>query len=312
MAKGRLLGLSALFLTGVLAACGSAGMGEAGNPAAAERFPVDTQVLEVDRGRLFVRQRSVPTAQVALVAIHGGPGMQSDYLWELDRLVGEKLSFVTYDQHGAGRSQPSDPVMTMESYTAELEQVIESSAHPRAILFGHSWGALVAVNYAAEHPDRVIGLILMGPAPLTFQQLTEGARQFQARVERLVAEGLLSVPMNPNNPSDLLPTYFADPTFKAPESLTGISYSTAANTLTWQALGDYDFVEQASMIGAPAMVLWGDKDPFGSEWGRSVARSIGEAGSQFVLLEECGHYWHECPEQFYGEVERFLEQVGVR
>lgn len=277
-------------------------------PVVAEGFPVRMEVIESERGRLFVRQRRAEVAQTALITIHGGPGMQSDYLWELEQLAGARLSVVSYDQHGSGRSRPSTFDMTMDSYLEELERVADFVGYQRLILFGHSWGGLVAVNYAARNPQQVVGLILMGPAPLTFQELYEGADNFQGRVERLVAQGAISP--GPYELAEFLPAYFADPDFRAPAVLTDIDYSRVVNTATWQALGDYDFRQQAREINIPALVLWGQGDPFGVEWGRSVSQSIGESGSRFALLEDCGHYWHECPEQFYEEVQGFLSELG--
>lgn len=263
-------------------------------------------------GSLFIRQRQSPTAQAAMITIHGGPGMQSDYLWELERFSSRQLSVVSYDQHGTGRSQPSDMDYTMGSYIAELEEVVELTGYRQVILFGHSWGALVAVNYAASHPESVAGLILLGPAPLTFQELEEGSGRFQERVARLTASGDLLLSDDMYDLAELLPVYFADPSFEPTEKLAGMENSTVVNAATWMAIGEYDYLNVAGLIQAPTLVLWGEEDPFGVEWGTAVSQAIGDGTSELVLLPECGHFWQECPDRFDARFTEFLAGIGIR
>lgn len=74
---------------------------------------------------------------------------------------------VTYDARGHGESEPAS---RGEGYdypglVADLEAVVESQiAGDRAIVGGHSMGAHTAVAYALRSPERVAGLVVVGPS----------------------------------------------------------------------------------------------------------------------------------------------------
>ncbi|MBS1676945.1 MAG: alpha/beta hydrolase [Actinobacteria bacterium] len=73
---------------------------------------------------------------------------------------------ITYDARGHGQS---DPAPTGQSYgypelIADLERVVEAEVGKgRFLLGGHSMGAHTAVGYALAHPERLSGLVVVGP-----------------------------------------------------------------------------------------------------------------------------------------------------
>jgi pimeloyl-ACP methyl ester carboxylesterase len=73
---------------------------------------------------------------------------------------------VSYDARGHGESDPA-PAGTGYGYprlVADLESVVaETVGAGRFLLAGHSMGAHTAVAYALAHPDRLAGLVLIGP-----------------------------------------------------------------------------------------------------------------------------------------------------
>jgi 3-oxoadipate enol-lactonase len=74
---------------------------------------------------------------------------------------------VSYDARGHGES---DPAPAGEGYgyprlVADLERVVAAEVgEGRFVLVGHSMGAHTAVAYALRHPDRLAGLVVVGPA----------------------------------------------------------------------------------------------------------------------------------------------------
>ena len=112
---------------------------------------------------LFVRRigSGPPT-----VVLHGGPGAHHDYLLPgFDALaVGRELIY--YDQRGGGRSPvPRDVPVGWTEQVADLEALRERWSLDRLTLAGYSWGALLALLYALDHPQRVERLALISPAP---------------------------------------------------------------------------------------------------------------------------------------------------
>lgn len=98
----------------------------------------------------------------AVIGLHGGPGMSSRYLNRLAEIVDDDHQLILYDQLGAGDSDwPSgDFVWTVGRFVDELETVRSYFGLDRVTLVGQSWGGMLALQYALDHPDRVRGLVL--------------------------------------------------------------------------------------------------------------------------------------------------------
>lgn len=102
-----------------------------------------------------------------IIVLHGGPDFDHGYLLpDLDRLK-DAFRLIYYDQRGRGRSadhvRPED--VTLASDVADLDTVSRHFRLDAAALLGHSWGAVLALEYGVRHPTRVSHLILMNPAP---------------------------------------------------------------------------------------------------------------------------------------------------
>jgi len=78
---------------------------------------------------------------------------------------------------------------------------------------------------------------------------------------------------------------------------------------TWTALGNFDFTAETKKLALPVLVLYGKDDPFGMRMVDTVVSSLSSADVEFVLLEKCGHYWHECPDQFFPSVRDYLKDT---
>jgi proline iminopeptidase len=106
--------------------------------------------------------------------LHGGPGIPHDYLANL-ALLGDERPVVFYDQLGCGQSErPEDPALwTRERFARELGAVRAALGLDEVVLYGHSWGTILAVDYltgdyhmgvGGARPSGVRGAILAGPA----------------------------------------------------------------------------------------------------------------------------------------------------
>jgi proline-specific peptidase len=212
MAFRIVFGLLGMAIT--VAACTVAG--ESGDPQVPH--VVETEV-DADDVTLHVRTAGDVDSAPVLIAIHGGPGMSSDYMISLERLAGDQLAVVTYDQRGTGRSSSPSPDAanyTLDKYVDDLDAVREATGRAEVHLLGHSWGGIVALRYATVHPERVETLILMGSGAPSRQAVEEGEmRMAQARA-RLQDQG--AIPRTIENLDDVLPAYFAIPRSQFPRS----------------------------------------------------------------------------------------------
>lgn len=104
-----------------------------------------------------------PTIKVLL--LHGGPGSTHEY-WECAEsfFPREGIEFILYDQLGSHYSdQPMDSSLwTNERFVEEVEQVRQALQldENNFYLVGHSWGGILAMDYALKYQQHIKGLII--------------------------------------------------------------------------------------------------------------------------------------------------------
>jgi pimeloyl-ACP methyl ester carboxylesterase len=115
-----------------------------------------TGFVDVPGGRLWYEARGQGTP---LVLIHDG--LLSSETWdEQAPAFARHFRVIRYDRRGYGRSEaPKEPWSDVD----DLHALFESLKLGRALLIGCSYGGSLAVDYALAHPDRLEGLVLVGP-----------------------------------------------------------------------------------------------------------------------------------------------------
>lgn len=119
--------------------------------------------VDVTGGKVWYRIVGSGTA-TPLLLLHGGPGAMSDYFEPLSALTDER-PVVFYDQLGSGKSDRPDDVSlwTTERFVEELGQLRTALGLDQIHLLGHSWGAMLAVDYMLTKPGGVVSLTLASP-----------------------------------------------------------------------------------------------------------------------------------------------------
>ena len=102
---------------------------------------------------------------VKMLLLHGGPGLTHEYLEPFDSwLPAAGVEYYYYDQLGSAYSdQPEDQSLwTLPRFVDEVDQVRRALGLDRSnfVLFGHSWGGLLAIEYALTHPGQLKGMIV--------------------------------------------------------------------------------------------------------------------------------------------------------
>jgi proline iminopeptidase len=282
----------------------------------------------VGRGdvRLYVRDvgRGMP-----IVVLHGGPDFDHQYLLpEMDRLA-ESFHLVYYDQRGRGRSfsgrQPDD--VTMATEVDDVERVRERFSFESIVVLGHSWGCLLAMEYAIRHPGRVSHLVLMNPAPAS------GADAIAFRndlARRRTSEQNMR-----------MDEIRSDPTFQAGDVETEAEYyrihyaTTLRNTDHLEAVvgrlrsafsdagivaaraieeklyedtwlrDRYDLIPALRRLDIPTLIIRGEADFVPLATVGHIADAI--PGSRLVVLPECGHFAYlEQPDKTCAVISAFL------
>ena len=100
-----------------------------------------------------------------VLLLHGGPGASDELYESFDLWFPQAgIEYYYYDQLGSFRSdQPDDPSLwTLERFVDEVEQIRQALRLDRGnfVLFGQSWGGLLAMEYAVHHQQQLKGLVI--------------------------------------------------------------------------------------------------------------------------------------------------------
>jgi proline iminopeptidase len=266
--------------------------------------------------QLFERRAGVGPETVVL---HGGPGAHHDYLLPgFDRLaVGRTLIY--YDQRGGGRSQVSrETPVGWREHVQDLEALRELWQFDRLTLAGYSWGGLLALLYALEHPERVERLALISCGPVWRGARSEFERRLaernaapavQAERRRLQTSGLRE--QDPELYRRRLfelsvAGYFHD--WQRARELTPFRITGRTQQEVWDSLGDFDLRPDLARLELPALVLHGEADPIPIETAEELARIL---GVPLQRIPACGHVpYVEAPEAFTRLLDGFLPRAG--
>lgn len=103
--------------------------------------------------------------RIKLLLLHGGPGATHEYFEAFDSyLPAAGIEYYYYDQLGSAYSdQPDDPrLLDVDRYVEEVEQVRKALGLDAGnfYLLGHSWGGILAMEYALKYPQHLKGLVV--------------------------------------------------------------------------------------------------------------------------------------------------------
>jgi pimeloyl-ACP methyl ester carboxylesterase len=99
-----------------------------------------------------------------LVLLHGIGANAGSWIHQLEALS-ERFRVIAWDAPGYGGSTPLVPsTPSAADYARALESFVDALGLSRFVLVGHSLGALMAGAFAASHPARLQGLVLLSPA----------------------------------------------------------------------------------------------------------------------------------------------------
>jgi pimeloyl-ACP methyl ester carboxylesterase len=253
-----------------------------------------------------------------VVALHGGPGASHDYLRPQFDLLARGRTLLYYDQRGGGASPVArEAALGWRAHVADLAAVVRAEARPvPATLIGFSWGGLLALLFAMEHPDLVARLVLIGPAPTYPEARASYAAEFerrQAAPEVAEARAALSRSgLRERDPDTFwrrafalsVAGYFKDPA--RARDLTPFRVGSRAQHAVWESLKGLDLRERVRGVSAETLILHGRHDPVPLAASETLARLLPHG--RLVVFEDSGHaLYAEETEKFVREVEGFLQ-----
>ena len=119
--------------------------------------------LEVDSTHTLYLEESGNRDGIPVLCIHGGPGAGSEPLHR--RFYNpDEYRIILFDQRGAGKSTPHAELNdnTTDHLINDIETIRKFLGIEKWVLFGGSWGSTLALLYAQQYPETVMGMILRG------------------------------------------------------------------------------------------------------------------------------------------------------
>jgi proline iminopeptidase len=264
--------------------------------------------LPVDRAMLYYR---VIGQGQPIHLLHGGPGFSHTYLLpDMDRLA-DTFRLIYYDQRGRGKSARNVDLasVSIQSEMDDLEHMRAYFQLERVALLGHSWGGLLALEYALRYPERVSHLILLNTAPASYDdcKLFEQERDANAPDDAALVQALQSTPAYEEGDLDARAAayrpYFRA-TLRSPDLLDRLIEHlqtgwTKQDVLMARAIGErlwgetykspgYDLLPKLTQLRIPTLIMHGDYDFVPIACATHIAEAI--PGARLVVLRDCGHF----------------------
>jgi len=121
------------------------------------------RMVPVVDGKYKVWTKRVGHSPIKVLLLHGGPGFTHEYFEVMESFLPQAgIEFYYYDQLGVNNSdQPDDlSLSTLPRYVEEVEEVRRGLGLEDFILYGHSWGGMLAIDYALKYQSHLRGLVI--------------------------------------------------------------------------------------------------------------------------------------------------------
>jgi pimeloyl-ACP methyl ester carboxylesterase len=142
---------------------------------------------------VYVNELGPTVATTPTVIFESGIGATSQNWLRLQREVARQMRTISYDRPGLGWSLPANSAPTPQILASGLRSLLRAAqiSGPYVVV-GHSFGGLVARQFAADYPDEVLGLVLVDPMrPEDWPPLNNAGEASLARSIKLGTAGML-------------------------------------------------------------------------------------------------------------------------
>lgn len=274
------------------------------NPSQGDSLNPSLKSLKLPSGvRLQYAEQGDPTG-MPVILLHGGTDSWHSFEPVMPFLP-RSLRVFAISQRGHGDSDRPESGYRFKDFSDDVLAFMNAMGIVKAMVVGHSMGSGVAQHFAIYHPDRTLGVVLMGAfasfdtvvvnefyqaviAPLTDPIEPAIAREFQ--------ESTLARPI----PEAMLETFIRE-SLKVPARVWKEAFAGFLQDTTWKHL---------NQIVAPALIIWGDQDVFAPRSDQVVLNQAIQ-DSRLLVYEGAGHAMHwEEPGRVATDIMQFAQRLG--
>lgn len=260
-----------------------------------------------------------------ILFVHGGPVLDHSYFLPYLESLAEDHKLVFYDQRASGRSglEVDTASMTIKGFAADIESVRRELDLGKIHVLGHSWGGLLAIQYAHDYPEQINGLILSNSIPPdaeTWRQEStivalNATPEDSIKRRAIVSSGMIQ--QDPTRAIRALMLLSQRAQFHNPDMVEGLNLyipedyqkRSAIFGLAYQDVSSYNLTPELSRLSVPTLLIYGKSEP-GASLSAPVLDSL-IPSSRLELLDECGHFpFIEQPEQYEELVVDFINELS--
>jgi proline iminopeptidase len=269
--------------------------------------------ISTPKGKFHVWTKRVGNnPRLKVLLLHGGPAMGHDYLEAFDGFFpGQGIEYYYYDQLGAGLSDrpDDDDLWTLPRFVEEVEQVRRALGLDKSnfCLFGHSWGGLLAIEYALKYQRNLKCLVvsnMMDSVP-AYNRYAERVIEPAMDQRQLALVKELEATHKTDDPrymATLVPMHYEQHFLRRPfadwpepvlRSLNHVNehvYTLMQGPSELGASGrlvDWDRSRDLHLIRVPTLVIGATYDTMDPAWMRAMARRL--PNGRFLLAPKGGH-----------------------
>lgn len=204
----------------------------------------------------------------AVVAVHGGPGIDGGGLRYMLAPLAEHAELVVPDLRGHGLSDFAGPASwTLDDWADDLAGVIDALALRRPVVVGVSFGGWVALRYAARHPDQ-LGSLVVAATSARLPTVEEGAERMGTLGGSASAAMWRAVHTDPSVETTLAFAEHVQTLMAIRQPDSGLAAVRAAQIKTPQVnrhfsplFSQLDLTDDARRTRCPVTVVVGERDP---------------------------------------------------
>ena len=237
------------------------------------------------------------TTGLPVVFVHGGTDSWRSWEPVLPDLP-DAIHAFALTQRGHGDADRPAAGYRFEDFAADLTAFIDALGLGPVVIAGHSMGSYVAQRFAMDHPERVLGLVLVGTA--TTWRGNQAIGDYW--------ESVISTMTDPIDP-DFVREFQGSPRLSQRLHNTAVAESLKVPArvwrAAWQAIVETDYSAELGKIAAPTLLVWGDQDPL-SPRHEQDALTAALADARLIVYPAGGHnlHWEE-PRRFAADLVAF-------
>ena len=217
----------------------------------------------------------------------------------------KSMHAIAMTQRGHGDASRPATGYRMGDFAADLAAFMDALHLEEAVIAGDSMGGVVAQRFAIDHPERVLGLVLMG-SPVTLRGKPRVLELWNSTISGLA---------DPIDPGFLRQWLSGIPTRPVPQEFfeTMLEECLKVPARVWRevnaSLMKDDHSGELNRIQAPTLILWGDRDSLTEPDQRVLAAAI--EGSRLAVYDGAGHSltWEE-PVRVAADLAAFVAALG--